>query len=429
MTQWIQSSNTKQDGTPVTRAIKIPEMSEEIWFTTNAYAEVSQTVGDLLANQLESISKVSKPASPGTYYGDAGSNTTVQLVLADKSFNDLSVTGTADIAVSDTDVTAADTSFSGQSLGNTETANRRTTLPIPEIGDTWTEVDGAIIASDYRYPTIVHAGRWFDNPLGEWYIYAGIYDTPEIDLFYADEITGPYTQHGTVISAEPSENNNDSPHAVVDERSGELKVYYHGEAGDFATGAQYSLLATTPLTGDGTTFSKYTGDNSAPTPILDGEMDGRWDERVRTYLSVQKLNGLFVGVYQGQDDQGNDTGFGIAWSHDGIEWETARRPIGWSGQLGANNPQRRLFGAPSLIRFGDELVVLYNEYRQGRNAQLTYAIGWDQLTGDLLHSEVTELLEVSTGMVEQSDTVSVPSEDRTYLVWDEYIGYFDWGDL
>jgi len=34
MTQWIESSNVKQDGTPVTRRIKIQGMDSDIWFTT-----------------------------------------------------------------------------------------------------------------------------------------------------------------------------------------------------------------------------------------------------------------------------------------------------------------------------------------------------------------------------------------------------------
>jgi hypothetical protein len=87
MTQWIQTSNTKQDGTPVTRAIKISGMGEQIFFTDSAYAEISDDVADLLASQIDEISKVSEPASPGTYYGDAGQNTTIQIVLPDNAFD------------------------------------------------------------------------------------------------------------------------------------------------------------------------------------------------------------------------------------------------------------------------------------------------------------------------------------------------------
>ena len=91
MTTWIETTNTKQDGTPATRNIKIPEMSEEIWFTDNCYAEVSSDVADILANNIDAISKVAEPSSPGTYYGDAGENTTVELVVADGAFDNLTV--------------------------------------------------------------------------------------------------------------------------------------------------------------------------------------------------------------------------------------------------------------------------------------------------------------------------------------------------
>jgi len=87
MTTWIESSNTKQDGTPVTRRIKIPEMDEDIWFTTNAFAEVGDDVADILANNIDTLSKVSEPAEPGEYYGDAGDNTTIQINISDGVFD------------------------------------------------------------------------------------------------------------------------------------------------------------------------------------------------------------------------------------------------------------------------------------------------------------------------------------------------------
>ena len=91
MTTWIETTNVKQDGTPVTRKIKIPEMAEEIWFTDNAYAEVADDVADILANNIDAISKTTEPSSPGSYYGDAGSNTTVELVVADGAYDNLTV--------------------------------------------------------------------------------------------------------------------------------------------------------------------------------------------------------------------------------------------------------------------------------------------------------------------------------------------------
>jgi len=127
MTQWIQTSNTNQNGTPVTRAISISGMGEEIFFTDNAYAEVSDDVADLLASQLDDISKVIKPRDPGEYYGDAGQNTTVEIILPDSAFDSFTAESgdidalTAEQIATDESVTVAqdDTITYGRNHGNT----------------------------------------------------------------------------------------------------------------------------------------------------------------------------------------------------------------------------------------------------------------------------------------------------------------------
>lgn len=95
MTQWIETTKTLQNGEPVTRAIEIEPMDREIYLTDNAYAEVTDEVADLLANNISSILKVSEPDSPGSYFGDAGENVKVQVVAPDDTFEDLTVIGNA----------------------------------------------------------------------------------------------------------------------------------------------------------------------------------------------------------------------------------------------------------------------------------------------------------------------------------------------
>ena len=95
MTQWIETTKTLQNGEPVTRAIEIEPMDREIYLTDNSYAEVTDEVADLLANNISSISKVSEPDSPGSYFGDAGENVKVKLVAPDDTFQDLTVVGDA----------------------------------------------------------------------------------------------------------------------------------------------------------------------------------------------------------------------------------------------------------------------------------------------------------------------------------------------
>lgn len=91
MPTWIETSNTHQNGEPVTRKIKIPTMDRAIWMTDNGYAEVSDNVADILANNINSISKTTEPSDPGTYYGDAGENTVVEIIVADGAYDALTV--------------------------------------------------------------------------------------------------------------------------------------------------------------------------------------------------------------------------------------------------------------------------------------------------------------------------------------------------
>jgi len=109
MTQWIEQTATFQDGQPKTKAIKIPEMSKEVYFTTNAFAEVPDNVADLLAAASEDIRKVSTPSSPGEYYEEAPNNAQVTINLPDGFFDNLSADNfDVDSGLSLADVTGAD---------------------------------------------------------------------------------------------------------------------------------------------------------------------------------------------------------------------------------------------------------------------------------------------------------------------------------
>ncbi|ELY91485.1 polysaccharide deacetylase family protein [Natrialba taiwanensis] len=148
MTTWLESSNTLQDGTPVSRRIKIPEISEEVWFTDNAYAEVSDDVADILANNIGSISKVSEPTDPGTYYNDDNANTTIEIIVEDGTFDAL----TAESVDADTaTITATDTTGELQTQRDVES---------------WYSTRGGPVA------TMPPAASLFED-LSEWYVSVG----------------------------------------------------------------------------------------------------------------------------------------------------------------------------------------------------------------------------------------------------------------
>lgn len=93
MSQWIQTTNSNL------RSIKVDGLSDDVWFTDQGYSEVTQSVGDLLATEIDSISKVSTPGTPGDYYESDYDGTTLTVNLESPSgpFDTITVTGTANV--------------------------------------------------------------------------------------------------------------------------------------------------------------------------------------------------------------------------------------------------------------------------------------------------------------------------------------------
>lgn len=87
MSQWIHTDNSNL------KRIKIDGMSDDLWFTTEGYAETSSRVADLLTTSTEvsGISKVSEPSDPGAYYGSDVDGTTIVVKLDGPEFETLTV--------------------------------------------------------------------------------------------------------------------------------------------------------------------------------------------------------------------------------------------------------------------------------------------------------------------------------------------------
>lgn len=314
----------------------------------------------------------------------------------------------------DTPATVADARLPSPQLGS-----RKTTVSLSEIGNTWTERK-QILPDGYKYPTVLHATSVLDNPIDTWYVYSAPYDTDYIDLLSAPAIEGPYTNQGTVITAEPNATQADAPHVLYDPLAGELKLWYH-ENGDAGTGQAYTLLATSSDRGDGTSWTKYGN----PTPVLDGAKTGRWDGDERSYMTCQRVGNRFIGIYQGRDVPANERGIGICWSADGINWETSAYPFGWNQIIKNYNPQKRdNLRAPTLLRLNGELVVLYNDY-SGTNENVN-AFSFNQRADNVSPDSRATLMTLPDGYgAVMGDSITVGT--RQYLLYDDRIGYFDWG--
>lgn len=52
---WIETTNTNDDGQPVTTRLTIPELDEYVEFSETGKAQVSKDVGEILVREIDSI--------------------------------------------------------------------------------------------------------------------------------------------------------------------------------------------------------------------------------------------------------------------------------------------------------------------------------------------------------------------------------------
>ncbi len=306
---------------------------------------------------------------------------------------------------------------------NPQLSSRRTKLSLSELGDTWTEVgEYNSTDTDVRYPSIIHAESVFDSPLGKWYIYTAPYNTDYIDLYYSDNIEGSFTKYGShVLTAETDSSQADSPHVVYVPKVGELWMYYHETGGGAGTGNQYTMLATSADTGDGTSWTKY-GD---PTPVLDGRLDGRWDDNERTYFTVQRVGNMFIGTYQGRDESGSERGIGIAWSPDGKNWQTSKIPVGLGNILSTYNPQSSNLHAPTLLNIGGKLVIGYVDSSDSDYKFKIFSL--NQINNYVTEQDSIDFFTVTTSAtIAPTSASSIDYNQKTYIPYNNRIGYLDW---
>lgn len=89
---------------------------------------------------------------------------------------------------------------------------------------------------EFIFPSVFHAGEYFDDALGEWYIYYAPHDAPAgINLMYADDLDGPWTQYegSPIISNQWDPNYSvshvSSPDAVWNPDEEQMYLFFHGE--------------------------------------------------------------------------------------------------------------------------------------------------------------------------------------------------------
>lgn len=308
--------------------------------------------------------------------------------------------------------------------------SRKNTLSLPDLADTYTDLGPFSNVSGAQYPTVVKASAFLDEPIDTYYMYAAPYGTPYVSLYTASHPEGPWTEQGEVLRAEPDGwGQADSPHAMYVPEHDELWLYYHEAGGSAGYGpgptGQYTMLARTSASGDGTSFTKY-GD---PTPVLAGRKRGRWDDYTRTYFTCRRVGSKWFGVYQGLDHGFNERGIGVAYSQDGIDWRTQQNPIGWGTIIQDYDPNEANLVAPTLVQLGQQLFVLYSD-RTADDPSTVWAFGFNQRENYVTAEDATPLFTVDPTTdwrkLACGDTLNVGS--KTYFFYQNGVGYVDWGE-
>ncbi|KAF4449179.1 hypothetical protein F53441_7503 [Fusarium austroafricanum] len=90
--------------------------------------------------------------------------------------------------------------------------------------------------NEFIFPSVFHAGKYLDNPLGEWYLYYAPHENPGgISFVYSDSLEGPWKEYANnpVISnkwgSHYSVPHVSSPDATWNSDAGKMFLYFHGD--------------------------------------------------------------------------------------------------------------------------------------------------------------------------------------------------------
>lgn len=269
--------------------------------------------------------------------------------------------------------------------------------------------------NEYIFPSVFHAGEYFDGALGEWYLYTAPHDDPGgIVLMYADSLEGPWTEYtGNPVVANTWPPHYDhvphvsSPDAVWNEAEGQMFLYFHGNN-------SVTRFATSH---DGITF-EYGGE--AVTNAM-GDVEGRPRVTETSYARVfphpdPDSEYEYAMFYMANDNTPVPGGlFGVrrirlAESVDGRTWVVSPDPVVSPGaEEGAN-----VSGA-NLWEHDGQLYVLYHA-----SSGNSYARPIDRTLREVGDTPI--LLHSASGIGSDVGRVASPEivtdGDDTYLIYE-----------
>lgn len=203
--------------------------------------------------------------------------------------------------------------------------------------------------NEFIFPSVIKASDYFSNPLGSYYIYYAPHDTPgEICLAYSNSLDGPWTEYfaNPIIKRTwegiYSVNHVSSPHAIYDDTTGRLFLYYHGD--------NNTTRLASSSDGINFTYEKVvlTGSNFNDGGPL------KQCSYFRVYKHTMPSKGnKYIGLLMGE--RNNVRKIYLAWSNDGKDWITRPSPL-----ISPISEEGTNLAGPSFFPWNNRYYVVYH---------------------------------------------------------------------
>lgn len=188
--------------------------------------------------------------------------------------------------------------------------------------------------SSIYWPSVIKARGLLGTPLDDYYMYDSTDHSNGaggIRLRTAPTPLGPWTDRGFVFVDTVQGNQTETPNVIVDPVNGRLNMYYQQNGLGIE---QATALATSPLSGDGTAWTRI-----GPAVIMSTAIDWPGGEHTG-YFKPFLIHNRWYGYHL--LGGGGYPHFGISHSYDGVNWTIDPRPLGYGLHLTTGLANRRI---------------------------------------------------------------------------------------
>ena len=201
---------------------------------------------------------------------------------------------------------------------------------------------------EFIFPSVVRAGEYFEEPLGEWYLYYSPHESPGgIALAYADSLAGPWTEfEGNPLISNTWGSHFDVSHvssadAVWNDTAESLFLYFHGEN-------DTTRFATSD---DGLHF-EYGG---VAVERAGGNPDITESSYARVFEHPDPDSSYSFAMLFMDNTQADVRRIRVAESRDGRTWDVRPEPL-----ITPGSAERYNASSANLMGYEDQLYVIYH---------------------------------------------------------------------